>query len=211
MTESPEPTREPFRPHPARPGPMPPPSEPYGPGPWPEQPYGGEPVTRPYGPAYESGGYGAAFEYGGRWRRLIAAIIDGLIVYAVTWLLTAPVLGVGTMYEGSLARQTAANLIAGVVAFLYYVLQHGRWGRTPGKRAMNLRVVRADDAGAISYGQAAWRLLFAYLISLATCGVGGLVDVAWILWDRRRQALHDKVARTVVLRTEPGMPDPYAG
>jgi uncharacterized RDD family membrane protein YckC len=220
MTEPPEPPSEPARepghpgparPEPAHPEPMPPPAEPYGPGPRPAEPYGGEPATRPYGTADEPAGYGAVFEYGGRWRRLIAAIVDGLIVYAVTWLLTAPILGFGTMYEGSLARQTFANIVAGVVAFLYSVLQHGRWGQTVGKRVMSLRVVRAEDAGAIGYGQAAWRLLFAYLISLVTCGVGGLVDVAWILWDPRRQALHDKVARTVVVRAEPGMPDPYAG
>jgi uncharacterized RDD family membrane protein YckC len=187
---------------------MPPPAgQPYGPGPWAGRPYGTEPTGPPHG--YEPAGYGAGLEYGGRWRRLIAAIIDGLIVYVVTWVVTTPVLGFGTMYEGSLARRTLANLIAAIVAFLYYVLQHGRWGQTPGKRAMSLRVVRADDGGAISYGQAAWRLLFEYLLSLATCGVGGLVDVAWILWDRRRQALHDKVARTVVVRAEPGMPDPY--
>jgi uncharacterized RDD family membrane protein YckC len=199
MSEPPE--ADPDRPHRE---PVPPPAEgtPYGPGPWPVygQPYPGPPA-----------GYEAGLEYGGRWRRLIAAVVDGLIVYAVTWLVTAPALGFGTMYEGSLARQTAANLIAGIVAFLYYVLQHGRWGRTLGKRVLGLRVVRADDAGAISYGQAAWRLLFAYLVSLATCGIGGLVDVAWILWDERRQALHDKVARTVVVKAEPGMPDPYAG
>jgi uncharacterized RDD family membrane protein YckC len=175
-----------------------PPQTPYGPGPWPGE-YGHGAPSWPQG----------ELEYGGRMRRLVAAIVDGLIVYVVTWLLTAPVLGFGTMYEGDVARQTGANLIAGVVAFLYYVLQHGRWGQTLGKRAMSLRVVRADDAGAIRYGQAAWRLLFAYLLSLATCGVGGLVDVAWILWDRRRQALHDKVARTVVIRARPDMPDPY--
>lgn len=198
MSEPPEP--DPDRPH-REPMPRPAEDSPYGPGPWPA-----------YGQAYSHhpAGYEAGLEYGGRWRRLIAAVIDGLIVYAVTWLLTAPILGFRTMYEGSLARQTSANLIAGIVAFLYYVLQHGRWGQTLGKRVMSLRVVRADDAGPISYGQAAWRLLFAYLISLATCGVGGLIDVAWILWDRRRQALHDKVARTVVVKAEPGMPDPYA-
>lgn len=206
MTEPPEPIRR----EPAPPEPMPPPEgHPYGPGPWPE-PYGETPSARPYGPGHEPSGYAPGFAYGGRWRRLIAAIIDGLIVYAITWLLTTPVLGYGTMYEGSLARQTGANLIAGIVAFLYYVLQHGRWGQTVGKRLLALRVVRADDGAAISYGQAAWRLLFEYLISLATCGVGWLVDVAWILWDQRRQALHDKVARTVVVQAEPGMPDPYA-
>jgi uncharacterized RDD family membrane protein YckC len=205
MTEPPEPIRR----EPTTPPPAPPAEEsPYGPGPWPDQPYGEAP--RPYGSGYDAAAYGAAFQYGGRWRRLIAAIVDGLIVYAVTWLVTAPILGFGTMYEGSLARQTVANLVAGVVGFLYYVLQHGRWGQTLGKRLMSLRVVRADDAGAISYGQAAWRLLFEYLITLATCGVGGLVNIAWILWDKRRQALHDKVARTVVVSARPGMPDPYA-
>jgi uncharacterized RDD family membrane protein YckC len=189
--------------------PSPPPEgSPYGPGPWPEHPYG-DPALGPYASAYGPGGYGSGMAYGGRWGRLIAAIIDGLVVYAVTWIVTAPILGVGTMYEGSVGRQAVANLIAGVVAFLYYVLQHGRWGQTLGKRAMSLRVVRADDGGPISYGQASWRLLFEYLVSLATCGIGGLVDVAWILWDRRRQALHDKVARTVVVQAEADMPDPY--
>lgn len=190
----------------------PPPGEepPYHRGPWPQQPYG---MTGPaaQGPGYGPGGReGIEFPYGGRWRRLLAAIIDGLIVYCLAWLVTTPIAGPRMVYEGSVARLMAANLISAVVAFLYYVLQHGRWGQTLGKRAMSLRVVRADDAGAISYGQAAWRLLFEYLISLATCGIGGLVDVAWILWDERRQALHDKVARTVVVRTEPGTPGPYA-
>lgn len=199
--------RDPARPEPTPP-PPPPEGQPYGPGPWAgQEPYGTEPTAPPHG--YEAAGYAATFEYGGRWRRLFAAIVDGLIVYAVTWVLTAPILGYGTMYEGSAARRTVANLIAAAVAFLYYVLQHGRWGQTLGKRLMHLRVVRADNGGAIGYGQAAWRLLFAYLISVVTCGIGGLVDVAWILWDPRRQALHDKVARTVVVRAEPGMPDPY--
>jgi uncharacterized RDD family membrane protein YckC len=172
-------------------------------------------MTQPPEPPWEPPAYGgpepspAPPPYGGRWRRLIAAIIDGLIVYAVTWLAAAPFIGFGTMYEGSLARQTAANLVAGVLAFLYYALQHGRWGQTVGKRMLALRVVRADDFGRISYGQAAWRLVFAYVLSLLTCGIGGVVDVAWILWDERRQALHDKVARTVVVAAEPGMPDPY--
>jgi uncharacterized RDD family membrane protein YckC len=154
---------------------------------------------------------GPVFQYGGRWKRLIAAIIDGLIVYAVTWLITAPIIGYGTMYEGSAGRQVAANLVAAVLAFVYYVLQHGTWGQTPGKRVMSLRVVRAEDGGPIGYGRAAARLLFQYVISAITCGVGGLIDVAWILWDPRRQALHDKVAKTVVVKAGPGMPNPYEG
>ena len=69
--------------------------------------------------------------------------------------------------------------------------------------------MRADDGGPIDYGTATWRSLFTALITLVTCGIGALVDVMWILWDPRRQALHDKVARTVVMTT--AGPDPYAG
>ncbi len=192
---------------PGRPGDreQPPPyAEPYGGGPWAGEP--GTPPERPYGPELTH----PRFEYGGRWRRLLAAIIDALIVYAVTWLVTAPIAGFGSMYERPSGRQIVADLITLILAFAYFVVQHGRWGQTLGKRAMSLRVVRAGDGGPITYGQAAWRLLFQYLISAVTCGVGGLVDVAWILWDERRQALHDKVAKTVVVAVEPGGPDPYA-
>jgi uncharacterized RDD family membrane protein YckC len=220
MTEPPEqPDRREATPPAGAPGQPPPAQTPYGAGQWSERPYGAdgppygaaEPPGRPYGSADHPGGYGAMgpiLRYGGRWRRLIAAIIDGLIVYALTLLATAPIIGHGTVYG---ARQIAADLVAAVIAFLYYVLQHGTWGQTLGKRAMNLRVVRESDGGPIGYGQAAWRLLFQYLLSLLTCGIGGIVDVAWILWDPRRQALHDKVAKTVVVQTEPGTPDPYKG
>jgi uncharacterized RDD family membrane protein YckC len=198
MNNPPEPDRR-------EPAPPPPPWEPPHPGPPAPHEYGPAPYgTDEYGP-------GPGVTYGGRWRRLIAAVIDGLIVYAASWIVTAPILGFGTIYEGSVARQAAANLIAGVLAFLYYVLQHGRWGQTLGKRTMGLRVVRAEDAGAVGYGQAALRLVFAYAISAITCGIGGIIDVAWILWDARRQALHDKVARTVVVTAEPGAPNPYEG
>jgi uncharacterized RDD family membrane protein YckC len=201
MNNPPEPDRREPAPPPATPPwepPHPEPPAPHGTDEYGPAPYG----TDEYGP-------GPGVTYGGRWRRLIAAVIDGLIVYAATWIVTAPILGFGTIYEGSVARQAAANLIAGVVAFLYYVLQHGRSGQTLGKRIMSLRVVRAEDAGAIGYGQAALRLVFAYAISAITCGIGGIIDVAWILWDPRRQALHDKVARTIVVTAEPGTPNPY--
>jgi len=148
------------------------------------------------------------FQYGGRWRRLIAAIIDGIVVYVVTLIVVGQI--TGATYDGSTGRALVASLAVAVLGFLYYVLQHARWGQTLGKRAMSIRVVRESDAGAISYGQSARRLLFEYLISFVTCGIGGVVDVAWILWDERRQALHDKVAKTVVVKAEPGMPDPYA-
>ncbi len=71
-------------------------------------------------------------------------------------------------------------------------------------------------------GQAVARQAFVYAITIVTVvlnfvtpaagilGLVGLLDNAWILWDERRQALHDKVAGTVVMKATPWTPNPYA-
>lgn len=167
------------------------------------------PITEPYG------GYGppgASAQYGGRWPRLFAGLIDGIIVGVIGSIVSAPFAGFGMMYEPAskhMGARLTANLITAVIGVIYYGFQHGKWGQTIGKRALSLRVVRADDGGAITYGTAAWRTVFSYLIGIITCGIGGIVDVAWILGDQRRQALHDKVAKTIAVTADG--PDPYAG
>jgi uncharacterized RDD family membrane protein YckC len=174
-----------------------------------QQPYpSAPPISEPYGAAPGPGGV----EYGSRWSRLLAAIIDGLITGAIGWVLVLPFFGAGAMFDSGtkhLGARVGANLVTTVIAVIYYTVQHGKWGQTIGKRALNIRVVRAADGGPISYGQAAGRSLFTYLISIVTCGIGAIVDAAWILGDQRRQALHDKVVGSVVLRADG--PDPYAG
>ena len=39
-----------------------------------------------------------------------------------------------------------------------------------------------------------------YLLSFATCGAGFL----WVLFNQRKQALHDRIANTVVIDDGPG-------
>ena len=68
-----------------------------------------------------------------------------------------------------------------------------------------LRFVRSDalDTGMerATYGQAFGRtLMIGFFFSIFF--MGGALDFVWPLWDRKRQAWHDKVAGTVVIRTE---------
>ena len=75
-------------------------------------------------------------------------------------------------------------------AILYFTL--AAWiagGRTPGKWLLGVRVLRLD-----AFGRAG-----GYSASLSTLGLGFLEA----LWDPNRQALHDKIAATVVVR-DPG-------
>ena len=67
-------------------------------------------------------------------------------------------------------------------------------GRTPGKRALGIRVLRLDG-GALSYW-VAFERFGGYAASLFT----GMEGFLRILWDRNRQCLQDKLAETVVIR-----------
>ena len=67
-------------------------------------------------------------------------------------------------------------------------------GQTPGKRLMGVRVVRLDG-NPVTWWHAFERA-GGYAAGVAT-GTLGFVQV---YWDANRQAIHDKVAGTVVIR-----------
>ncbi|REE96095.1 RDD family protein [Thermomonospora umbrina] len=237
---NPPPGEEPWQPpHGQPPQGQPPQGQPPGqqPPPWPgpSQPYPGQeppPYQGGYGGQPPQGGglpsYGGPGGPGGeyqdpaaglasRWARLGAAILDGILLTVVIGLLTFPFVDYGEMFETSEGDefvvptgQWTANLLGAALGFLYFWLLTYKWGQTLGKKALGIQVVRAADGGAVSQGQAAGRAAF-YTVLGGICGCIGFIDVLWILWDPRRQALHDKVAQTVVRKVVPGAPDPYTG
>jgi uncharacterized RDD family membrane protein YckC len=165
------------------------------------------PISEPYGrPAPP----GITAELASRWSRLFAALIDGIVYTVIGWIIATPIVGAKAMYDNEhLGGQLAAEGITAIIAIIYFTWQHGKWGQTLGKRALGIRVVRAQDGGPIGFGPAAWRVVFTYLITYVTCGLGGLLDDLWILWDPHKQALHDKVVKTYVVKAD--SPDPYTG
>ena len=58
----------------------------------------------------------------------------------------------------------------------------------------------AENGGAIGFGRAALRR-FVYQVLFLPFGIPGLINALSPLWDRRRQAWHDKVANSVVVNS----------
>ncbi|RFU42660.1 RDD family protein [Actinomadura logoneensis] len=149
------------------------------------------------------------------WRRLAAIIIDWVILGIVGWLITLPFGQVvevtgpnGDQRISWHAGSFVANLLVTILTLAYFTILHGKFGQTVGKMALRTRVVRADGGGAISYGAALLRIVVMYVL-WAICCVGGIVDSVWLLGDHRRQTLHDKAAKTVVVRADTDAPNPY--
>ncbi|XRQ11742.1 RDD family protein [Actinomadura welshii] len=203
----------------------------------PGQPPHGHPAPPHPGPPHAGPPHaGGQDMLAGRWARLGAALLDTLILgfvaapaalFSIRWDKMEESIESGEPVTNPLDLYNIPRLVIGytivfLVGFAYYTVLHARWGQTLGKKAAGIRVVRAADHSAVSWGQAIGRQAFVYLISITTAllnffvpggailGLLGMLDPAWILWDDRRQAVHDKVAGTVVVKTPPWVPDPYA-
>lgn len=140
--------------------------------------------------------------HAGFWRRVIAWLIDGLILsplFAVLYLLVVGSSAVPlAMQPGGMAPfRVFAALWSGwvVVSWLYYALcECSAWQATPGKLTLGLGVT--DEYGRrIGFGRATGRFFGKFLSSF-------ILDIGYMLagWTERKQALHDSMAGCCVVR-----------
>ena len=146
-------------------------------------------------------GSGRDFPYAGFWSRAAARVIDLLLLLAafnLFYLLDRHGADAGLWAEGGLGEGfsgegfSAVNVLR-LVFFLgfpvfYYVYLHGAYGQTFGKMAMRIRVLN-EDGTPIDFRKALFRWLGYF----------------WAAFDARKQGLHDRVCKTIVVR------EPYGG
>jgi uncharacterized RDD family membrane protein YckC len=130
------------------------------------------------------------------WRRLAARFVDGLILAGIITALVAT--GVVHFDFSSVdAIPRAFFVMAIVVGGIYETGFIAVRGQTPGKMVLGIRVVRVESGSLPGLGRAVARWVVPAVASLIP--LGALVVYGWLLWDRRRQGLHDKAAGTVVV------------
>jgi uncharacterized RDD family membrane protein YckC len=133
-----------------------------------------------------------AYEPAGLFRRLMAMLYDMLLLLSLLLSATALALLVtrGRLdYHHPLFRSYLF-----LVCFLFYAWFWTHGGQTLGMRAWRLRVQRLDGR-PITLWQALLRFLAA-IPSWALLGLGYL----WILVDKNRMALHDRISESVIVR-----------
>lgn len=141
-------------------------------------------------------------EFGDFGPRLVAYIVDGLLVGAVVVIayLAWAVLSLVRIANDSIGVGSAIVLViltlgVTVIGLGYFPYFWARDGATPGMKMMGLRLVRDLDGGPISTGQAILRLV-GYWVS----GLVFYLGYIWILIDKRRRGWHDLMAGTVVIK-----------
>ena len=140
--------------------------------------------------------------YGGFWIRVLAYIIDAMILQFASSMLAlvgvGAVLGVG----GSADAVVGAGVIGVyglmlVLNWLYFaILESSAWQGTLGKQALKL-IVTDESGERIGFGRATGRY-FAKILSTIIFLVGFMM----VGWTQRKQGLHDMVAGTLVYRAD---------
>ncbi|MDY0341610.1 MAG: RDD family protein [Coriobacteriia bacterium] len=147
--------------------------------------------------------------YAGFWRRFIAVLIDG-VLFGLLWFVlsglyefaTSRILETTAFSPDGVALGRALWLISAgrwmlavLAVLLYFVLPEAtKRGASPGKLAMRLRVAQANG-GRTGIVRSALRTALKP-ISAAPLMLGFVIAG----WNHRKQALHDLLSGSVVLR-----------
>ncbi|HVX22906.1 MAG TPA: RDD family protein [Acidimicrobiales bacterium] len=183
--------------------------------------YGGPGYPPPPAPpgfqasGYQEAGYPAVSPYASYGARLGGWLIDFVIVGVIGYV-------IGIIFDaGHVARVTVTTnttthgvtvhhvghfSVLGPIVQVAIVLLYGaifcgsRRGQTVGMMAVGARAVDRDTGAPIGFGRALGRGAFEYLMFIIIV-IPWVVDMLFPAWDSRRQTLHDKVSRTVVVKS----------
>lgn len=129
-------------------------------------------------------------QYAGGGVRFLAALIDVIVIMVVSFILGL-VLALALGKNG----ETLGSLLSIVINIGYFVFYQAINGQTLGKKAMKIKVV--DLSGNKPTIMTFFlREIIGKLISAIILLIGYLM----ILWDAKKQGLHDKIAGTVVVK-----------
>lgn len=104
-------------------------------------------------------------------------------------------------------------LLISAAQFFYFGIFVAVWGRTPGQAIVGVRVASAQNPSAnipleraILRGAIFWLGNILGMVSVALSLIWGLfffVACLWVLWDPKKQGLHDKIGNAILVRLSP--------
>lgn len=145
----------------------------------------GEAIMAYTASSYAGASQPTALSYGGFWLRVVAAIIDSILLAVVQFVLA--------LIIDDTAVRSLINLILG---WLYYSgMESSEKQATLGKLAMGLAVTDING-NRISFGKATGRY-FAKIISALILLIGFIM----VAFTEKKQGLHDMIAGTLVVKT----------
>jgi uncharacterized RDD family membrane protein YckC len=94
---------------------------------------------------------------------------------------------------------TVLGVLVGIGGSVWFAIQVGQAGSSPGMRAIGLKCVSAKTGQPLGAAMGFVRALIHGVLD-ALCFIPFVVDMLFPLWDAQKQTLADKIVSTVVLK-----------
>lgn len=134
-------------------------------------------------------------EYASFLRRVGASLVDTIVLILIT-VVVSFVFGIFSyLLFGPGASDVVGFFLGLVVGWMFYALfESSELMATPGKLALGIRV-GDENFERLTFGRATGRHFAKFLSSFPLC-----LGYLFPLWTKRRQTLHDIIAKTVVTK-----------
>lgn len=137
------------------------------------------------------------YEYSGFWPRFGASIIDAILICIITYPILISVYGWSYLESETIIHGGTDFILSWVFPFVVTMIFWTYKQATPGKMAISARIVDADTGNKPTQRQYIIRYLGYIIAFLPLC-----LGFFWIIWDKRKQGWHDKLANTVVINAK---------
>lgn len=134
--------------------------------------------------------------YAGFWQRVLAAIIDSVLLFAIILPPLLKLYGLASFFDRDSLTGPWGELLTWVFPAIAILVFWFAKSATPGKMVIKAKIVDARTGAKPTPFQYFIRYL-GYYVSTLPLGLGLL----WVAFDKRKQGWHDKIARTVVIHT----------
>jgi uncharacterized RDD family membrane protein YckC len=124
----------------------------------------------------------------GFWIRVVAFIIDSIIVGVINAIIAA-------ILNSSTTGRSGIQTLLGIIYFTYFWSSSSPWpGQTVGDKLLSLRVIRTDGSD-LTIVQALIRYVGLFISFIVI-----FIGVIWVAFDPNKQGWHDKIAGTYVVK-----------
>ncbi len=132
--------------------------------------------------------------YVGFWARLLASVLDSIVQTLLLLPIFFLIFGGEFLVNPEITSSPLSSLLQFAMVTAYCLIFWKFKSATPGKIMMGMAIVDAETGGELSNGRLMLRYL-GYYVCVLTC----LLGFVWIAFDKRKQGLHDKMAKSVVI------------
>lgn len=143
-----------------------------------------------------SGDDNAQYEYVGFWMRVVACLVDTLLVLLIIAPILYAVYGEDYFDSQALIQGGVDFLLSyifpAVAVMLFWIYRSA----TPGKLAIHAKIIDAKTGGKPTTSQFFIRYI-GYFVSTFPLMLG----LIWVGFDGRKQGWHDKIAGTLVVKS----------